>query len=444
MKKPLPPPPFSELFKRRYESIPEIVKADISAVHDGKYIHWDVLRHFTPPARLSHEEWWLGIKLSRRNLLKPFGLVDTKGYLFRYGLADPVLRGIHQIDRDASGRIEIGEQILNPATRDRYLFKSLVLESITSSQLEGASTTRHVAKEMIRSGRKPRDRSEQMILNNFKAMQFVREHTRQQLTAELVLSIHRIVTQDTLDEPDAEGRLRNSAENDVKVYDEEAQLLHDPPPASELPSRLEKMCAFANDTSSSEKFIHPVVRAILLHFWLAYDHPFVDGNGRTARALFYWSMLSQGYWLFEFLSISQILRSAPAKYARSYLYTESDDGDATYFILYQLEVIQRAIQELHAFVKRKSNEMRQTQDLLRRSVDLNYRQLALLTHALKHPDAEYTIQSHRVSHNVVYQTARTDLLDLARRRLLEIAHVKKTLLFRPIPGLEKRIQELKS
>jgi Fic family protein len=63
-------------------------------------------------------------------------------------------------------------------------------------------------------------------------------------------------------------------------------VFHTPPPAAELPARLEAMCDFAN-SKTPDTFIHPVVRGIFLHFWLAYDHPFVDGNGRTARALFY-------------------------------------------------------------------------------------------------------------------------------------------------------------
>src|SRR5205814_10028127 len=56
---------------------------------------------------------------------------------------------------------------------------------------------------------------------------------------------------------------------------------------------------------------HPMVRSMILHFWLAYDHPFVDGNGRTARALFYWSMLRNGYWMFEYITISKIILSGP-------------------------------------------------------------------------------------------------------------------------------------
>jgi len=100
--------------------------------------------------------------------------------------------------------------------------------------------------------------------------------------------------------------------------------------------------------SSGELFIPPIIRAILLHFTLAYDHPFVDGNGRVARALFYWSALSGGYRLLEFVSISRVLRQAPAKYARSYLFTETDDSDVTYFIVHRLATVIRAIDEFHA------------------------------------------------------------------------------------------------
>lgn len=96
--------------------------------------------------------------------------------------------------------------------------------------------------------------------------------------------------------------------------------------------------------------MHPVIIAIVLHSWLAYDHPFVDGNGRTARAPFYWSMLSQGFWLVEFLSISSILRKAPATSSRSFLHAETDENDLTYFILYHLKVIRRAIDELRAYM----------------------------------------------------------------------------------------------
>ena len=94
------------------------------------------------------------------------------------------------------------------------------------------------------------------------------------------------------------------------------EILHEPPSADQLPKRVETMCAFANEQLKSG-FIHPVIRSILLHFWLAYDHPFVDGNGRTARALFYWSMLRHKYWLFEVMTYLHFHKKGVSDYLKS-------------------------------------------------------------------------------------------------------------------------------
>ena len=192
-----------------------------------------------------------------------------------------------------------------------------------------------------------------------------------------------------------------------------------PAPAESLSARVAALCDFANETAAGASqtprlFVHPVVRAILLHFWLAYDHPFVDGNGRTARALFYWSMLRQKYWLFEFVSISEILLQSPAKYALSFLHTESDDNDITYFLIHQSEVICRAIESLRRYIERKSHEWRSTETLLRNAFSLNYRQQAIIGHALRHPGMRYTVEGHRSSHGIVHETARRDLMELNR------------------------------
>jgi Fic family protein len=349
------------------------------------------------------------MKLGRVTLWKPTPLLDRDGRPFQYGMPDPVLEQLHYIDRNASGQIDIGEEVTNPSTRTRYIVNSLMEEAITSSQLEGATTTREVAQDMIRSGRDPRDRSERMILNNYLAMNRIRDLRNARLTAEIVFELHRILTEGTLDHPDAAGRFRRPDEA-IAVWDERTkQVLHQPPPAEELEERLAKMCDFANAT---ERFMHPVIRAIILHFWLAYDHPFYDGNGRTARALFYWLMLREGYWLAEYISISAILKRAPVKYGRAFLYVETDDNDLTYFVLSQLRVIRSAIDGLRQYLMRKVEEVRETQVLLRQSDNLNHRQLALLSHAIRNPGFEYSIRSHRASHGVVYETARADLLHL--------------------------------
>lgn len=360
-------------------------------------------------------------------------------------MPEPVLVELHHIDRDAAGEISSAAAVTTPEYRDRYLRHSLIEEAITSSQLEGASTTRQAAKSMLRENRKPRDRSERMIFNNYRAMEMIRDIKTGPLTPARIIELHRFLTEDTLDDPADAGRLRES--DDVRVEDHrDGTIIHQPPRAAELPERLERLCQFANDDEKGGPFVHPVMRAILIHFMIGYDHPFVDGNGRTARALFYWSMARQGYWLMEFLSISHIIRKAPAQYVRAYLHTETDDNDTTYFIIHQLEVIRKSISALHEYLDRTVREQRATARLLASSRKLrdklNHRQIALLTHALKHPGERYRIEGHQRSHVVVYETARSDLLGLARLGLVAKSQSGRAFVFTAPNDLRKRIDKL--
>ena len=201
------------------------------------------------------------------------------------------------------------------------------------------------------------------------------------------------------------------------------------------------MCSFAN-AETPDYFIHPAVRAILLHFWLAYDHPFYDGNGRTARALFYWAMIRRGYWLFEFISISKIIKKAPMKYSLSFLHTETDDNDLTYFLLAQTRVIRQAIAELHAYIRRKTEEFHDAESHMKALDLFNHRQVEILLHAIKHPNHRYTFASHGKSHGIVYQTARADLLDLAERKMLESQKKGKQWIFIAPSDLSVRLIKL--
>jgi Fic family protein len=440
MKMPQRPPPWSELLPEGEDVRRIAAVLELSRTPATDYVHWDKLRHLPPPAGFNSRDWWLALKLQRQSASQPLPLLDKQQRPFLFWLPDLVQAELHEIDMGAGSAIGIPEPITNPQTRDRYVVRSLIEEAITSSQLEGAVTTREVAKEMIRTGRPPRDVSEQMILNNYLTMRRIIELKDAALSGELVLELHRRVTERTLEDASAAGRLRRPGERYV-VGDDFGAVFHEPPPASELPGRLQAMCDFGNGKTPGH-FVHPVVRAIALHFWLAYDHPFVDGNGRTARALFYWAMLRSGYWLFEFISISTILRKAPVEYGRSFLFTETDDNDLTYFLVAQTKVIRRAIGELHDYLARKTAEVRAVEAELRGLKLFNHRQAELIRHALRHPRQEYTIASHRRSHEVVYQTARTDLLDLQSRGVLELRRRGKRMIFSAPPDLAGRIRRM--
>ena len=445
MKLPLQAPILAHVLQNlTAEAMGRIVQ-NASPLVDGAYLHWDEVRHRTPPDGLTREHWWAAIKFARQGMLRPLPLLDKAGQPFVFGMPEPVLIHLHHIDRDAAGEIRSVADVAAKEHQPGYLINSLIEEAITSSQLEGAATTRKVAEAMLREGRKPRDHGEQMIFNNFVAMQAIREMRNEAITPERILELHRTLTADALDDPVDAGRLRRS--DDIRVVDNrDGTLLHQPPPWQELPERLERLCQFANAPEDAVPFVHPALRAILLHFMIGYDHPFADGNGRTARALFYWSMARSHYWLMEFLSISHFLRRAPAQYVTAYLHTETDGSDTTYFLLHQLETIRRAIALLHEYLARNIDARRATERLLAASptlrTRLNHRQMALLTHALKHPGEAYRVEGHQRMHGVVYQTARTDLMTLAELGLLHKSRSGKAFVFTAPADLQGRLAAL--
>lgn len=415
----------------------------------GRYLHWDEMRRRVPPAGLTHEAWWLSTWLSRRALTRPLPLPALDGGRFGVCMVDAVWESLHRIDQAAAGDVLADDPGVARGSRNRYIVSSLVEEAIASSQLEGASSTRSEAKRMLLTQRPPRDHSERMILNNYHAMSRVRELAAEghPLTVDAVRELHRILVVDAIDDPADAGRVQTSDE--VRVWVSWSggargeQRLHTPPAAHELPMRLEAMCAFAN-SESDDGFVHPVVRAVLLHFWLAYDHPFVDGNGRLARSLFYWSLLRSNYWLAEYLTVSSILRKAPAKYATSFLHTESDNNDFTYFLLHQLNVIERSIEALRTYVKSKRREVSEVEALLAGRTDINHRQRSVLAAALRDADADFVIAAHQGQHSVTYQTARTDLLGLVELDLLAMRRDGRSYRFFPAAKLPDRIRDLAS
>lgn len=372
---------------------------------------------------------------------RPFWFVST----------DHIQDWQHRFERQ-TGSLDITPQAINTdVNRQSYLMSALLEEAFTSSVLEGAVATREQAQEMVRSGRPPRDRSEQMILNNYSTMRCLREWKDEPFSPDLLLRIHRSITENALDKPDAVGRLRRPDETIAVEDDIDGTIYFKPPPAESLPERMVIFTAFANE-KTPDYYLHPVLRAIILHFWLAYEHPFVDGNGRTARALFYWSMLRAKYPQFEYISISHFINKARVEYAKTYLQVETDENDLTYFINFHLRIIDQAMRKLLEHIQKKQVELEETESRLRRLSEFNHRQQALLIHALKNPKFRYTIQGHQKSHGVVYQTARTDLLSLVRAKLFvqhrqrarprqfaRAAFAGKAFVFTPAPDLAEKL-----
>lgn len=316
---------------------------------EQKYLYWDKVKYLAPN-KTSPETLWQAVKLTRTLQMKT---LNFGKYKFRFTITERMLSLLHQFDLNFGGSLS-SEGLISPNDRKYILTSSVMEEAIASSQMEGANTTRKVAKEMLRKQSTPKNRSERMIVNNYNTIKFISEISNEDISPDLIKRIHKMISNSTLDELENEGKLRDN--NDIFVMDAvSGEIAHIPPSYDEINEMLQDLCNFANDPEL-EIFVHPIIKGIIIHFVLAFIHPFCDGNGRTARSLVYWYLLKNKYWFVEYLSISRIIYRSKPKYEKSFLCVENDDLDLSYFILYHLEVMEDAFKELKEYLSRKIHE----------------------------------------------------------------------------------------
>lgn len=398
-----------------------IEKQEIALLVDkmnANYAYWSDVKYEKLPEGISASELWACVKLTRI-MQRAF---TWPGFDITVSITNKMQRMCHEFDMNFGGSWGAGSVIPNE-NKEQYLISSLMEEAISSSQMEGASTTRKVAKDMLRKHISPRGKSEQMIFNNYQTIRFVTEHKSEVLTPQLLLRIHALMTEKTMDNEEDVGRYRT---NDEVVVENGIthEVIHTPPSYTVIPSFVDEMCKFFNETEA-KVFIHPIIRGIIIHFMVAYVHPFVDGNGRTARALFYWYMLRRGYWLTEYLSISRIIARSKTAYENSYLYAEADRNDMGYFIAYNLRVLELAFKDLQQYIKRKIEQKQQTSQFLRLG-NINQRQAEILKIMLDNPQSLLTIKELQIRFDVTHTTAKNDINGLiALKYVAEIALNKK-------------------
>jgi Fic family protein len=422
MKKPQKPPDISGSFTDEYNDFVlrfykegkegEEIKRLIRKYNELEYIHWDDLRYKKIP--YDPIIFWYAIRTMRSTKYREIRIGDEK---FPFYTPENFQKQLHLLDKASPASFDwLFGEFPSEANKNQYLSNSLMEEAIASSQLEGAATTRPEAKKILREGRKPKNNSERMIVNNYRTIRRLKELRDKPLSRELILEIHREITQGTLESESDETDFRTTDDIVVGSKADPTKIYHYPPECAKIPVMIDDLIAFVNE---DDEFIHPIVKAIILHFLIGYIHPFNDGNGRTARALFYWFALKHHYDLLEYISISRIFVHAPAQYSRAYLLTETDSNDMTYFIDFNIHIISQALEELKRYIVQKKKEESQSLQLVEQIPDLSFRQAEILRDFIKHPTRHYAISEIAGKYKVSLPTARTDLLLLEEKGKLK-------------------------
>ncbi|MBP6974492.1 MAG: Fic family protein [Candidatus Pacebacteria bacterium] len=388
------------------------------SVSGEEYLYWDKIKYKQLPEGLTKEEAWSAIKFVRSLKSEETPIRDfASNKNFRWYKPDYLDKLLHELDMDMGGSLHVGTSEIDIKQRNSFISRGVMEEAIASSQLEGAHTTRKAAKKMILENRKPHNESERMILNNYKTMLLIEsEYKNKKLNVDLLLELHTKVTESTMDTIET-GRFRENSD-DLVVQDKIKGVIYHVPPSNEfLKKEILRFVDFANDVDENN-FIHPVVKAILIHFWFAYLHPFTDGNGRMSRLLFYWYLLKKGYWAFSYLPISSVIKKSPEQYGMAYVYSEQDDLDVTYFLNYTLKKIKMAIADFKKYVELKKEENKIMSNLAHNAYGFNLRQIQVLQFLYENPTEFTTMTIHMNSQQISKKTAIGDLKELLKEGFL--------------------------
>ncbi len=367
------------VFAKKIKDKSDVLMEAVYAVSEPTYLHWDKIQYSAKiPKDLTPEEFWYFLKQVRRYSSRKSVIKTENGEYYSWLRLTYTDEYLHKLDMQL-GTNELpflSKASFDAEQKKKFLTKSIMEEAIASSQLEGAATTTSIAKKLLSEKTTPKNRSERMIVNNYKTMQALnQEYKDKKLSQEVLFDLHRLITNDTLDQ-DKQGRYRKDSDN-ITVNDQLQYIYYFPPKEGFVAQEIERLIKFANNEDGGG-FIHPIIKAIFLHFWVGILHPFYDGNGRLARTIFYWYLLREGYWAMQYLPISLVIKEAPIKYGMAYVYSEQDDYDLTYFYDFHMSKLMQALKNFKAYLERKIEENKNIQNLFNTEYSLNPRQIQAL------------------------------------------------------------------
>ena len=324
--------------------------------------------------------------------------VESLKKMFWYFEADCIRRKIDDIEQLG---LKLYERIhTSRSFQKEFEVNAVVEEAVTSAIYEVDNKTRAKGKQLIAEGRKPLTLDEHMIFNNYQAMLFIGKHHEQQVSLDTVLRIHEIVTRNTLsgDDLNYSGKFRDLIEPALK---EVIQL-----------------------TTNNRRYIHPLIRGILLHYFVAYIHPFFDGNGRSARTLFYYKAIRNRLNFVELLSISAYLKHG-GRYERSFQNAVEHQLDMTYFVDFSLDSLLGALK----IVEGKVNFLLKLRDCLK-SRKIHENQISLLQRMSLHKFRRITIEEFAVDISRSHELARLELKKLSESGFLNEEKEGRKLFYR--------------
>ena len=263
------------------------------------------------------------IDLLKAGIYEPLPLKDFKGHRSVYmgNIVQVRMSAIKTLMRPQSGGY-------------RYGFQAMEEEIASTFTIENIDFSRDSVRKILK-GYAPSDDSENRIFGMKKGLEFISD-LGNRITAENIFALYQMAIGEFLDSDDK--LLHGQRYRHDSVYIMGQTVEHTGLPHQKLVAYMENLIAFINEESE----MNDLLKAAAIHFYIAYLHPYFDGNGRIARLLHLWYLVQQGYTSTLFIPFSSYVEKSRKQYYNAYTLVEENEKisgtlDITPFLVYFIE-----------------------------------------------------------------------------------------------------------
>lgn len=297
-------------------------------------------------------------------------LVYISMYQSKFAITNKILKNIGIIE---ASREVIDHAPLLPYYEKQFRDNALVRTVHYGTHIEGNELNLSQAEKVL-AGQSvvARDRDIQEVINYRKAMEFINDKGLI-INDELIKKLHKITVNKILPSEKC-GEYRKTQ---VVIKNNQTGEVSFRPPQAELISRqIKDLLAFIESSQSQD--IHPVLKSGIVHYELVRIHPFLDGNGRVARALSTLILFLEGYDIRKFFSLEEYFDKNAQEYYSALQSVAKDNGDLTKWLEYFTQGLAIELSKIKEKVEKISVDGKLRQKLGGKPLLLTDRQLKII------------------------------------------------------------------
>ena len=314
-------------------------------------------------------------------------------------------------------------KLLYTSQSSAYGTKALEEEIVATSAIESIDFNRDSVRNIMK-GLAPKDEEENRIFGLKQGFEFI-SHKENKITEENIFKLYMMAIGNFLDD-ESKPKQGNFYRHDT-VYVMSDRVEHSGIDHKKLPEYMKSFIEFANESDN----INDLLKATMLHFYIAYLHPYFDGNGRMARLIQMWFLIQKGYESTLFVPFSSYVEKSRRKYYDVYTLVEENyklSGviDITPFLIYFTQNVYEKMtgDTVKVNTLEKYNSALSAGEITQKEAKLW--QFVLSTYA---GDPFTTKQLEKDFGNAAFATVRTFVLKFTNLGLLNAQKMKNKVLY---------------